>query len=131
MSLTTQAFQGQSFHSEPAMKPTSTAMVGCGHWRSSRPSTREKITIPMTAPAIAMTRRSRATPYTPRVAAAGVKTYTVYNHMLLATVFRSLEEDYWHLREHVQIWDVSCERQVAGGSSWWCSGGAARLFRVP
>ncbi len=67
----------------------------------------------MTAPAIAMTRRTRSTPYTPRVSAAGVKTYTVYNHMLLATVFRSLEEDYWHLREHVQIWDVSCERQVA------------------
>ena len=65
-----------------------------------------------TAPAIAITRRTRSTPYTPRVAAAGVKTYTVYNHMLLATVFRSLEEDYWHLRRHVQLWDVSCERQV-------------------
>jgi dimethylsulfoniopropionate demethylase len=23
-----------------------------------------------------------------------------------------MEEDYWHLREHVQIWDVSCQRQV-------------------
>ncbi len=66
----------------------------------------------MSAPEIAMTPRTRTTPYSSRVRAAGVKTYTVYNHMLLATVFRSLEEDYWHLRRHVQLWDVSCERQV-------------------
>jgi dimethylsulfoniopropionate demethylase len=38
--------------------------------------------------------------------------YTVYNHTLLPTVFRSLDEDYRHLRAHVQLWDVSCERQV-------------------
>ena len=38
--------------------------------------------------------------------------YTVYNHMLLATVFRSPMADYRHLREHVQVWDVSVERQI-------------------
>lgn len=38
--------------------------------------------------------------------------YTVYNHMLLPTLFGSYEEDYWHLCENVQVWDVSCERQV-------------------
>lgn len=32
--------------------------------------------------------------------------------MLLATCFESLEEDYWHLRTHVQVWDVSVQRQV-------------------
>ena len=33
--------------------------------------------------------------------------------MLLPKAFQStLEEDYWHLRKHVQIWDVSCQRQV-------------------
>jgi len=32
--------------------------------------------------------------------------------MLLPTVFNSVEDDYWHLCEHVQVWDVSCERQV-------------------
>jgi len=32
--------------------------------------------------------------------------------MLLPTVFESVEDDYWHLCEHVQVWDVSCERQV-------------------
>jgi len=32
--------------------------------------------------------------------------------MRLPTVFESLEADYWHLREHVQVWDVAGERQV-------------------
>ena len=32
--------------------------------------------------------------------------------MLLATSFASLEEDYSHLKEYVQIWDVAVERQV-------------------
>ncbi len=32
--------------------------------------------------------------------------------MPLASVFRSHQEDYEHLCEHVQIWDVSSERQV-------------------
>lgn len=32
--------------------------------------------------------------------------------MLLATEFVSLEDDYWHLCEYVQVWDVSVERQV-------------------
>ncbi|MFT6458514.1 MAG: dimethylsulfoniopropionate demethylase [Pseudophaeobacter arcticus] len=32
--------------------------------------------------------------------------------MLLPTVFESVEADYHHLKKHVQIWDVSCERQV-------------------
>ena len=64
------------------------------------------------APALSISRRLRSTPFTQRVSAAGVKAYTVYNHMLLATVFRSLEEDYWHLCENVQVWDVSVERQV-------------------
>ena len=61
---------------------------------------------------LSMSRRIRRTPYTARVEAAGVQAYTSYNHMLLPTVFESLEADYWHLCEHVQVWDVSCERQV-------------------
>ncbi len=66
----------------------------------------------MTPPFLSISRRTRRTPFTDRVTAAGVKAYTVYNHMLLPTVFNSLEEDYFHLREAVQIWDVACERQV-------------------
>ena len=60
-----------------------------------------------------MSRRIRRTPYTDRVEAAGVRGFSVVNHMLLPKAFQtSVEDDYWHLREHVQVWDVSCQRQV-------------------
>ena len=61
---------------------------------------------------LSITKRTRSTPFSRRVEAAGVKAYTVYNHMLLPTLFDTPEKDYWHLCEHVQVWDVSCERQV-------------------
>jgi dimethylsulfoniopropionate demethylase len=64
------------------------------------------------SPTLSVSRRTRSTPFTSRVEAAGVKAYTVYNHMLLPTTFRGVEEDYFHLRRAVQLWDVSCERQV-------------------
>lgn len=66
----------------------------------------------MTDKFLSISRRTRSTPFSNRVEAAGVKAYTVYNHMLLPTLFESLEADYWHLCEQVQVWDVSCERQV-------------------
>ncbi|MBF9033569.1 dimethylsulfoniopropionate demethylase [Rhodobacterales bacterium HKCCE2091] len=61
---------------------------------------------------ISPSRRLRRTPFSDGVEAAGVRAYTVYNHMLLPTVFRSVEEDYRHLKSAVQVWDVACERQV-------------------
>ena len=61
---------------------------------------------------ISPSRRVRRTPFSDGVEAAGVKAYTVYNHMLLPTMFRSIEEDYHHLKSAVQIWDVACERQI-------------------
>ncbi|MEP2954776.1 MAG: dimethylsulfoniopropionate demethylase [Sulfitobacter sp.] len=57
-------------------------------------------------------RRIRRTPFSAGVEAAGVKAYTVYNRMLLPTVFESTEADYHHLKKAVQVWDVACERQV-------------------
>ena len=63
-------------------------------------------------PELLISTRTRLTPFSSRVEACGVKAYTVYNHMLLPAIFRSLEEDYWHLCEAVQVWDVSCQRQV-------------------
>ncbi len=58
-------------------------------------------------------RRLRRTPYTERVEQAGVRGFSIVNHMLLPKAFApSVEEDYWHLRQHVQVWDVSCQRQV-------------------
>lgn len=60
-----------------------------------------------------MSRRIRRSPYTDRVEAHGVRGFSVVNHMLLPKAFApSVEQDYWHLRENVQIWDVSCQRQV-------------------
>ena len=61
---------------------------------------------------ISPSRRIRRTPFSEGVEAAGVKGYTVYNHMLLPTMFESVVADYHHLKEHVQVWDVACERQV-------------------
>jgi dimethylsulfoniopropionate demethylase len=61
---------------------------------------------------IAPSRRLRRTPFSDGVEAAGVSSYTVYNHMLLATTFRSMAEDYHHLKNAVQVWDVACQRQV-------------------
>ncbi len=60
-----------------------------------------------------MSRRIRRTPYTNRVEEHGVSDFTVVNHMLLPKGFKnSIEEDYWHLSKNVQVWDVSCQRQV-------------------
>ncbi|MBA97840.1 MAG: dimethylsulfoniopropionate demethylase [Sulfitobacter sp.] len=61
---------------------------------------------------ISPSRRVRRTMFSDGVEAAGVKAYTVYNRMLLPTVFESVQEDYHHLKEAVQVWDVACERQV-------------------
>ena len=42
----------------------------------------------------------------------GVKAFSLYNKMTVPLVFDDLASDYEHLRSHVQIWDVACERQV-------------------
>ena len=61
---------------------------------------------------IAKSRRLRSTPFTSRIENQGVTAYTTYNHMLLPASFGNLEKEYFHLKEHVQIWDVAAERQV-------------------
>jgi len=61
---------------------------------------------------ISKSRRLRSTPYTTRIESQGVTAYTTYNHMLLPASFGNLEKEYFHLKEHVQIWDVAAERQV-------------------
>lgn len=62
---------------------------------------------------IVTSRRVRGTPFSACVEAAGAKAFTVYNHMLLASYYKSYEEDYNHLKKHVQVWDVAVERQVS------------------
>ena len=67
----------------------------------------------MRVPKLLVSRRIRATPYTPRVEALGVSGYSVVNHTILPKGFqKTVEEDYWHLKTHVQLWDVGCQRQV-------------------
>ena len=62
---------------------------------------------------LAVSRRLRSTPYTQRIEELGVSDYSIVNHMVLPKGFgKTVEEDYWHLREYVQLWDVSCQRQV-------------------
>jgi len=61
---------------------------------------------------IAKSRRLRSTPFTSRIENHGVTAYTIYNHMLLPASFGNLEKEYFHLKKHVQVWDVAAERQV-------------------
>ena len=61
---------------------------------------------------IAKARRLRGTPFSNRIESQGLTAYTVYNHMLLPAAFDGTEKEYFHLKEHVQVWDVAAERQV-------------------
>lgn len=56
--------------------------------------------------------RLRRSPFFAATQRYGARAYTVYNHMLFPICFADLEEEYWHLTEHVTLWDVSVERQV-------------------
>src|ERR687887_2286182 len=42
----------------------------------------------------------------------GPKGFTVYNHTLFPTNFDDFEAEYWHLLNHVTLWDVAVERNV-------------------
>ena len=61
---------------------------------------------------ISKSRRVRSTPFTKKIEEQGVKSYTVYNHMLLPTSFSNIDEEYLHLKKDVQIWDVSVQREI-------------------
>jgi aminomethyltransferase len=56
--------------------------------------------------------RLRRTPFFDATQRWGAKAYTVYNHMLFPICFDELEAEYWHLLNHVTLWDVAVERQV-------------------
>jgi len=59
-----------------------------------------------------LSKRLRPSPYEQRAIECGASLFTIYNKMTLPMVYRSVEEDCEHLKHHVQIWDVACERQV-------------------
>ena len=56
--------------------------------------------------------RLRRSPFYEATQRWGAKAYTTYNHMLFPICFDDLEAEYWHLINHVTLWDVSVERQV-------------------
>ena len=66
----------------------------------------------MTSQQLVFSRRLRETPFEARAREQGARAFTIYNHMPLSSVYASPEDDYAHLCEHVQIWDVAAERQV-------------------
>jgi aminomethyltransferase len=56
--------------------------------------------------------RLRRSPFFEATQRYGARAYTVYNHMLFPIAFGDLEEEYWHLVNHVTLWDVAVERQL-------------------
>ena len=60
--------------------------------------------------------RLRRSPYYEAEQRHGPLGYTVYNHMLFPIRFDDLDAEYWHLLNHVTVWDVAVERclEIAG-----------------
>ncbi|HEY3246873.1 MAG TPA: dimethylsulfoniopropionate demethylase [bacterium] len=56
--------------------------------------------------------RLRRSPFFEATQRYGCRAYTVYNHMFLPSCYDDPVNEYWHLLEHVALWDVSVERQV-------------------
>jgi aminomethyltransferase len=56
--------------------------------------------------------RLRRSPFFSATQRYGARAYTVYNHTLFPIHFDDFEAEYWHLINHVTLWDVSVERQV-------------------
>jgi glycine cleavage system aminomethyltransferase T len=54
----------------------------------------------------------KKSPYFERTVEAGCTSWDLYNHMLIPTLYDDDVEEYWHLLEHVTLWDVAVERQV-------------------
>tara|TARA_Y100000590_G_scaffold339850_1_gene387509 strand:+ start:2689 stop:3789 length:1101 start_codon:yes stop_codon:yes gene_type:complete len=71
---------------------------------------------------LTLSRRIKKTPFSERLIHYGVNNFTVYNRTLLPTIIHSLEEDYFHLKSAVQVWDVSCQTQLE------IKGNDAKLF---
>lgn len=66
----------------------------------------------MDNPHLTFSTRTRLSPFFEATGAAGVQGFTIYNKMLLPTVYKSAEEDYWPIINAVSMWDVAVERQV-------------------
>src|SRR5215472_11023877 len=54
----------------------------------------------------------RRSPYFEATLRAGCTAFDIYNHMYLPAYYADPVEEYWHLLEHVTLWDVGVERVV-------------------
>lgn len=54
----------------------------------------------------------RRSPFFEATLRAGCSAYDIYNHMYLPGYYADPVEEYWHLLEHVTLWDVAVERVV-------------------
>ncbi|MGQ0796827.1 MAG: glycine cleavage T C-terminal barrel domain-containing protein [Methanobacteriota archaeon] len=63
-------------------------------------------------PAFRFTSWIQRSPFFEAAHRAGARAYDLYNHMLMPGVYTTPEEEYWHLVNHVTVWDVGVERQV-------------------
>jgi glycine cleavage system aminomethyltransferase T len=52
----------------------------------------------------------RRSPYFEATIRAGCTAFDIYNHMYLPAYYGDPIEEYWHLLEHVTLWDVGVER---------------------
>ncbi|QPH54383.1 glycine cleavage T C-terminal barrel domain-containing protein [Pontivivens ytuae] len=62
---------------------------------------------------ISMGTRIRRSPYHAATVAAGVTSFTTYNHMLMPTSYGDPQAEYRRLIDGVAMWDVAVERQIA------------------
>jgi glycine cleavage system aminomethyltransferase T len=67
---------------------------------------------PFDMPLVQCGARLRRSPFYEAEQRYGPKGYTVYNHTLFPIRYDDLEAEYWHLLNHVTLWDVAVERQV-------------------
>ena len=56
--------------------------------------------------------RLRRSPFFDATQRHGCRSYTVYNHMFLPNYYDDPVAEYWHLLNHVTVWDVAVERHV-------------------
>lgn len=54
----------------------------------------------------------RKSPYFDATVRAGCSAFDIYNHMYLPSYYDDPLEEYWHLVNHVTLWDVGAERIV-------------------
>lgn len=56
--------------------------------------------------------RVRKSPYFDATVAAGVTSFSIYNHMYMPTSYGDLDAEYWRLINGATMWDVGAQRQV-------------------